>query len=83
MPWLARELSPAVAARSRFFVAQRVPFGFYGFEAMALVLDAIAAGAGDRAATVRAARSTKDRDSVLGRYSIDEHGHTTCTKYGC
>jgi branched-chain amino acid transport system substrate-binding protein len=83
VPWLARELSPAVAARSRFFVAQRAPFGFYGFEAMALVLDAIAAGGGDRAATVCAARSTRDRDSVLGRYSIDERGHTTCTKYGC
>jgi hypothetical protein len=72
VPWLARELSPAVAARSRFFVAQRAPFGFYGFEAMALILDAIAAGGSDRAATVRAARSTRDRDSVLGRYSIDE-----------
>jgi branched-chain amino acid transport system substrate-binding protein len=83
VPWLARELSPAVAARSRFFVAQRAPFGFYGFEAMALILDAIAAGGSDRAATVRAARSTRDRDSVLGRYSIDERGHTTCTKYGC
>jgi hypothetical protein len=41
------------------------------------------AGGSDRAATVRAARSTRDRDSVLGRYSIDERGHTTCTKYGC
>jgi branched-chain amino acid transport system substrate-binding protein len=80
--WLARELSATAAARTRFFVAQRAPFGFYGFEAMALALDAVAAGGGDRAATVRAARSTRDRDSILGRYSLDEHGHTTCTDYG-
>ena len=74
--WLARELSPSAAERTRFFGAQRAPWGFYGFEAMALILDAIA---GDRADTVRAARSTRDRDSVLGRYSLDEHGRTTAT----
>jgi len=80
--WLAHELEPSAAERTRFFVAQRAPFALYGFEAMALVLDAIAAGGGDRAAAVRAARSTRDRDSILGRYSIDEHGHTTATAYG-
>ena len=67
--WLARALAPPVAARTRFFVAARAPLGFYGFEAMALVLDAIAAGGGDRAAIVRAARATRDRDGVIGRYS--------------
>jgi branched-chain amino acid transport system substrate-binding protein len=82
VPWLASELSAAEAERTRFFVPQRAPMGFYGFEAMALILDAIAAGDGDRAATVRAARSTRERDSVLGRYSIDADGHTTCTAYG-
>ena len=56
--------------------------GFYGFEAMALILDAVAEGGGDREATVRAARATHDRDSLLGRYSLDEHGHTTSTAYG-
>ena len=80
--WLARELKPSAADRTRFFVAQRAPFGFYGFEAMALVLDAIATGDGDRRASVHAARTTRARDSVLGRYSIDEHGHTTNTAYG-
>ena len=80
--WLARALAPPVAARTRFFVAARAPLGFYGFEAMALVLDAIAAGGGDRAATVRAARATRDRDGVIGRYSIDADGHTTSTAYG-
>jgi branched-chain amino acid transport system substrate-binding protein len=80
--WFAREMSPAAAQRTRFFVAQRVPMAFYGYEAMALVLDAIAAGGGDRAATTRAARETRDRDSVLGRYSIGADGHTTSTAYG-
>ncbi len=81
-PWLARELEPSAAARTRFFVPQRGPLGFYGFEAMALALDAVAAGGGERSAIVHAARTTRDRDSVLGRYSIDEHGHTTSTAYG-
>lgn len=81
-PWLARELSPSAAERTRFFLAQRAPFGFCGFEAMALILDAIAADGGDRVATVGAARSTRDRDSILGRYSIDDEGHTTSTAYG-
>lgn len=79
--WLARELDASAAERTRFFVAQRAPFAFYGFEAMALILDSLAVG-GDRAGTVRAARTTRDRDSVLGRYSIDEEGHTTTTAYG-
>jgi branched-chain amino acid transport system substrate-binding protein len=80
--WLARELTPSAAARSRFFVAQRAPFGFYGFEAMALIMDAAASAGPDRAQIARAARHTRDRDSVLGRYSIDEDGHTTSTAYG-
>jgi branched-chain amino acid transport system substrate-binding protein len=80
--WLARGLEASAAERTRFFVAQRAPFAFYGYEAMALVLDAIAAGGGDRAAVTRAARGTRDRDSILGRYSIDEEGHTTTTAYG-
>ena len=80
--WLAHELSPAAAARTRFFVAQRAPMGFYGFEAMALVLDAIAPRSADRESVVRTVRATRDRDSVLGRYSIDADGHTTSTAYG-
>jgi branched-chain amino acid transport system substrate-binding protein len=82
LPWLAAQLSPAAAGRTRFFVAQRAPFAFYGYEAIALITDAVAAGGGDRQATVRAARATVDRDSILGRYSLDEGGHTTATAYG-
>lgn len=78
-PWLARELSAGAAARTRFFTAQRAPWGFYGYEAMALILDSLGA---DRAATVRTARATRDRESVLGRYSIDEDGLTTAQADG-
>jgi branched-chain amino acid transport system substrate-binding protein len=80
--WLARELSASAAERTRFLGGRRAPWGFYGFEAMALILDAIATGQGDRASTVQAARSTRDRDSVLGRYSVDERGRTTCSACG-
>jgi branched-chain amino acid transport system substrate-binding protein len=79
--WLAQGLESSVAERTRFFVAHRAPFALYGYEAMALVLDAISAG-GDRAGTVAAALATRGRDSILGRYSIDEEGHTTTTAYG-
>jgi branched-chain amino acid transport system substrate-binding protein len=77
--WLARALEPMAAERTRLFVANRAPPAFYGFEAMALILDSLG---GDRAAVVRAARSTRDRGSILGRYSIDADGHTTSTAYG-
>jgi branched-chain amino acid transport system substrate-binding protein len=80
--WLAEGMSSSAAERTRFFGAQRASFDLYGYEAMALVLDAIAAGEDDRAAVTRAARATRDRDSILGRYSIDEDGHTTTTAYG-
>ena len=80
--WLAEALSPSAAERTRFFQAQRAPFGLYGYEAMALILDSVAEGRGNRAATVRAARATTHRDSILGRYSLDAEGHTTTTAYG-
>jgi branched-chain amino acid transport system substrate-binding protein len=83
LPRLTRELSASAAGRTRFFGARYAPWGFYGHEAMALILDAIAEGDGDRAAIVRAARSTRDRDSLLGRYSLDAEGRTTSTAYGC
>jgi branched-chain amino acid transport system substrate-binding protein len=78
----ARALEPAAAARTRLFVAQRAPLGFYGYEAMSLILDAIAAGGRDRAAITSAALATRDRDSVVGRYSLDADGHTTNPAYG-
>jgi branched-chain amino acid transport system substrate-binding protein len=78
----ARALAPAAAARTRLFVAPRGPLAFYGYEAMSLILDAVDAGAGDRRATARAARATRDRRSLLGSYSLDDEGHTTSPAYG-
>ena len=72
----------SAAERTRFFVAARAPFALYGVEAMELALDAIAAGGGDRAAVVAAARGTRDRDSLLGRYSVDADGAATGPPYG-
>jgi branched-chain amino acid transport system substrate-binding protein len=55
-------------------------YAAYGYEAMAVVLDAIErAGDGgtDREAVIGAFLDTSDRDSVLGTYSIDDVGDTT------
>jgi ABC-type branched-subunit amino acid transport system substrate-binding protein len=80
--WFARELSDSMAERTRFFVAARAPLAFYGYEGMALILDAVAQEGYDRAAIARVARATRDRASIIGRYSIDDDGHTTATAYG-
>ncbi len=59
------------------------PYAIYGYEAMSLVLDAIErAGSTDKADVLKALFETKDRESVLGTYSIDENGDTTLTDYG-
>jgi len=59
------------------------PYAIYGYEAMRLALDAIErSGDGSKEAIVKALFDTKDRDSVLGTYSIDENGDTTLTDYG-
>jgi branched-chain amino acid transport system substrate-binding protein len=56
------------------------PYAAYGYEAMALVLDAVErAGARgeDRSAVIDELLATADRDSILGTYSIDSTGDTT------
>lgn len=59
------------------------PYAIYGYEAMRLVLDGIQrAGSTDKADILKALFDTKDRESVLGTYSIDENGDTTLTDYG-
>jgi branched-chain amino acid transport system substrate-binding protein len=66
--------------------AQPDPYAIYGYETMALALatlEAVGDKANDREA-VRAqlVENTKDRESALGVYSIDENGDTTLTDYG-
>jgi branched-chain amino acid transport system substrate-binding protein len=59
------------------------PYAIYGYEAMRLALDAIKrSGTGERADILKAIFATKDRQSVLGTYSIDKNGDTTLTDYG-
>jgi branched-chain amino acid transport system substrate-binding protein len=59
------------------------PYSIYGYEAMRLALDAIQrSGSGEKADIIGALFETKDRQSALGTYSIDENGDTTLTDYG-
>ncbi|MEK6250576.1 MAG: branched-chain amino acid ABC transporter substrate-binding protein [Actinomycetota bacterium] len=83
-PFLDPSLLPA--AGQRFVRAYRRQFGTvnpaaaYGYESMALLLDAIhrAGGDGDsRRAVIDQLLSTHDQHSVLGTYSIDGNGDTT------
>jgi branched-chain amino acid transport system substrate-binding protein len=57
-------------------------YGIFGYEAMKVILAAIDKGGGSRAATIDAFFATRNRDSVLGRYSIDSKGDTTLSTYG-
>jgi branched-chain amino acid transport system substrate-binding protein len=61
------------------------PYAIYGYEAMSVVLEAIKKAGdkgNDRQAVVDAFFQTKGRDSVLGKYDIDENGDTTLSDYG-
>lgn len=61
---------------------QPEPYAIYGYEAMALALDALARGGNTREGAVAALFQTRDRASVLGTYSIDAMGDTTLAAYG-
>jgi branched-chain amino acid transport system substrate-binding protein len=61
------------------------PYAIYGYEAMKVALLSIQnAGdkGNDRASVIDAFFHIKNRDSVLGKYSIDKNGDTTLTDYG-
>jgi branched-chain amino acid transport system substrate-binding protein len=61
------------------------PYAIYGYESMSLILDAIerAGGQGNnRDRIIEELFNTKDRQSVLGTYSIDETGDSSITDYG-
>ena len=89
-PTLGHDACPAAA--QDFFSRYRELFGegagrygICGYEAMNLALDAIARAGTlgrERAGVVEAAFATRDRDSVLGSYSIDRFGDTTLAEVG-
>lgn len=62
------------------------PYAIYGYETMKLALDTLEATgdkANDRAAVAKQlVGNTKNRQSVLGEYSIDQNGDTSLTDYG-
>jgi branched-chain amino acid transport system substrate-binding protein len=77
---------PVLSAYKKAYHVQTVdPYGIYGYETMALALDVLkkaGAKANDRAEVVKQLFATKNRQSVLGTYSIDKNGDTTLTDYG-
>jgi branched-chain amino acid transport system substrate-binding protein len=89
-PLLAENLYPpsarrVLAAYARTFHGEAGPSVLYGYEAMDSVLDAIArAGShgNNRPDVIRAYMATRDRDSVIGRYSVMGSGETTLSTYG-
>jgi branched-chain amino acid transport system substrate-binding protein len=64
------------------------PYAIYGYESMALILDSIKrdadanGGKVSREGVYKQLLATKNRQSVLGTYSIDANGDTTLTDYG-
>ena len=79
---LAPEAYPASGQEMLAALGNPDPYALYGYEAMSVVLDAVARGGGTREGTVRAFFETRDRDSVLGRYSILPSGDTSLMQYG-
>jgi branched-chain amino acid transport system substrate-binding protein len=71
------------AFKQKYGESQPDPYAIYGYEAMNLALDAIKRSkTGQKADVLKALFATKDRQSVLGTYSIDQNGDTTLTSYG-
>jgi len=67
------------------FAGEAGPYALYGYEAMSVVLDAIRRAGphgNDRQAVIDQFFATRNRDSVLGRYSIEADGETTLSRYG-
>ena len=78
----AEEFRTSFAAR---FGRAPQPYAVYGYEAMKVVLQSIedAGDAGNRRdAVVDAFFAIRDRESLLGTYSIDANGDSTLTDYG-
>ena len=89
-PTLARSMYPrsaqhVLALYRRDFGEEGTPYALYGYEAMSLVLSAIRASGvhgNDRQTVIEHLFATRNRDSVLGRYSIEPDGEPTFTRYG-
>lgn len=88
-PLLAAGMYPSSAqhvfsAYRRTFGRQATPEALYGYEAMNLVLDAIRAARArgdDRQQIIERVMHTHERNSAIGRYSIEPNGETTLRRY--
>ena len=58
------------------------PWALNGYEAMQLVLDAVGAAGASRDGVIDSLFAVRDRQSVLGTYSIDRFGDTTLRSFG-
>ncbi len=80
-----RSAQRVLSAYRRTFSGEAGPWVLYGYEAMSAVLDAIrSAGVhgNDRRAVVERFFATRERNSVIGRYSIEPSGESTLSTYG-
>ncbi len=74
--------------RTTYEDASPDPYAIYGYESMSLILDAITRantttkGKLTRESVYKALLATRNRQSVLGTYSIDANGDTSLTDYG-
>jgi branched-chain amino acid transport system substrate-binding protein len=88
-PVLPVNAYPASARRvlsdyARIFHHSAGPWALYGYEAMAGVLDAIhraGANGNNRPDVIRAYFATRNRPSVIGRYSVLAEGETTLRRF--
>ena len=60
----------------------RDPYFAYGYEAMKVILDGLAASGGTRAGLLGWLPTVQNRQSVLGTYGFDANGDTTLRSYG-
>jgi branched-chain amino acid transport system substrate-binding protein len=70
------------AFTQKYGVKNPDPYAIYGYEAMSLALSAIGKSDGTKDGVLKQLFATKNRQSVLGTYSIDKNGDTTLTDYG-
>jgi branched-chain amino acid transport system substrate-binding protein len=80
LPEAGREMLERYAAR--YGEQFPDPYAVQGYEAMRLVLDAVAAVGPRRRAVIRWLHDVRNRQSVLGTYSFDRYGDTTLRDYG-
>jgi branched-chain amino acid transport system substrate-binding protein len=89
-PWLSLKSYPPAARRvaeryERRYGEPMPTIALYGYEAMAVVLDAIRRARGDgndRAKLIDELLDTRNRPSVLGTYSFDRNGDVGTKVYG-